>query len=271
MRLFLLLFFLLPLFSSAQVGFTSSNLPIVIINTNGQYIQDEPKITAQMQVIYNGPGVRNNLSDPPQHFNGLIGIEQRGSSSADLSDKKPYAVEIRDTEGNDMDFPLLGMPEESDWAFIAPYSDKTLLRDALIYELARRIMPWAPRTRFVELILNGKYEGVYTVTERIKRGNDRVDISKLEPEEISGNDLTGGYIVKIDKIEGTPSPNWVSPYPVAANAWQRTIWQLHYPNAEDAQPEQVNYIQSWITGFEAATFGPDFADPEKGFRKYVDV
>ena len=271
MRLFFPLLFLFPLFSSAQAGLTSSNLPIVIINTNGQYIPDEPKVTAQMQVIYNGPGVRNNLSDPPQHFNGLIGIEMRGSSSSDLSEKKPYAVEIRDTEGNDLDFPLLGMPEESDWAFIAPYSDKTLLRDALIYELARRIMPWAPRTRFVELILNGKYEGVYTVTERIKRGSDRVDISNLEPDETAGNDLTGGYIVKIDKIEGTPSPNWISPYPVAANAWQRTTWQLHYPKAEDAQPEQVNYIQSWITQFESATFGPDFADPEKGFRKYVDV
>ncbi|MCB0575455.1 MAG: hypothetical protein KDC61_12925, partial [Saprospiraceae bacterium] len=56
----------LPAFSAAQVNFQSSDLPIVLITTpNGAPIPDEPKITAQMKVIYNGPGQVNHLSDPP--------------------------------------------------------------------------------------------------------------------------------------------------------------------------------------------------------------
>ena len=83
----LLLFF--PCIAFSQVNFQSSNLPIVVITTpNGQAIPDEPKITAQMQVIDNGAGLINHLSDPPNGYNGLIGIERRGSSSQDLSDKK---------------------------------------------------------------------------------------------------------------------------------------------------------------------------------------
>lgn len=272
MKIFRILLACLPLVVSAQVTFTSSNLPIVIINTNGLAIPVEPKITAQMQVINNGPGVRNYLTDPPSDFNGLIGIERRGSTSDFFSDKKPYSVETRDLQGEDLDFPLLGLPAESDWAFIAPYNDKTLVRDALMYELARRIMPWAPRTRFVEMVINGQYEGIYVVTEKIKRGKDRVDIAKLKASDIDGDSLTGGYLLKIDKTTGgEPGAQWVSPYPPSPGASQQTLWQVQYPKSEDIQPEQRNYINNWINGFEAAVNAPTFADTAIGYPKYVDV
>jgi hypothetical protein len=271
MKAFRLLFACLPAFAVAQVNFVSSNLPIVLINTNGQEIPLEPKITAQMQVLSNGPNVRNDLTDQPADYNGLVGIERRGSASDFFSEKKPYAIELRDIDGNDTDFPLLGMPEESDWAFLAPYNDKSLVRDALILELARRIMPWAPRTRFVEMVLNGKYEGIYLAAEKIKRGKDRVDISKLKPTDLAGDSLTGGYILKIDKTTGAPSAQWQSPYPPYAGAWQRTLWQVHYPKLEDIQPQQVQYISSWINNFEAVMNTQQFADTATGYPKYLDV
>lgn len=270
MKFIRLLFWLSPLSVVAQ-SLSSSNLPIVVINTSGQEIPDEPKITAQMQVRYKGPGQRNNLSDPPDHYNGLIGIERRGSTSDFFSDKKPYSVELRDLEGEDQDFPLLGMPAEADWAFIAPYNDKSLIRDALLYDLARRIMPWAPRTRFVELILNGQYEGIYMVTERIKRGKDRVDVAKLKATDTAGEAVTGGYILKIDKAEGSVAAAWGSPFPSMPGSWQSTLWQVHYPKQEDIQPAQFDYIQDWITEFETVMSGPDFADPQTGYPKYLDV
>lgn len=272
MKILRILFACLPLLVSAQTTFTSSNLPIVIINTNGQGIPVEPKITAQMQVINNGPGVRNYVTDPPNDYNGLIGIERRGSTSDFFSDKKPYSVETRDAQGEDLDVPLLGLPEESDWAFIAPYNDKTLVRDALMYELARRIMPWAPRTRFVEMVINGQYEGIYVVTEKIKRGKDRVDIAKLKTSDIAGDSLTGGYLLKIDKTTGgEPGALWASPYPPFPGGLQQTLWQVQYPKSEDIQPEQRNYINNWINGFEAAVNAPTFADTAIGYPKYVDV
>ena len=265
------LLFLLPFTALAQVNFVSSNLPIVLLNTFGQSITDEPKITAQMQVIDNGPGQINHLSDPPNHFNGSIGIEFRGSTSYLFSDKKPYSIEIRDADGNDQDFPLLGMPENSDWAFLAPFSDKSLVRDAFMLGLARDVMPWASRTRFVELVLNGQYNGIYLVTEKIKRDKDRVDVSKLKPEDLAGDSITGGYILKIDKTSGAANEGWTSPYRHIPGAWQTTLWQVEYPKPDDLQPAQKAYIQQWITGFEAAMFSPNFADTATGYPKYLDV
>ena len=271
MRYFPLLFVYLPFFAAAQVNFSSSNLPIVLIGTNGQEIPEEPKITAQMQVLYNGPGIRNYLTDQPKDYNGLIGIERRGSTSDFFSDKKPYSIETRDTEGKDFDFPLLGMPAESDWALLAPYNDKSLVREALMYELAGKIMPWAPRMRFVELVLNGEYQGIYLAAEKIKRGKNRVDVRKLKSTDLAGDSLTGGYILKIDKTTGGGAANWVSLYPPFPGAWQNTLWQVHYPKLEDIKPAQWYYINNWIDSFEQVMYSNNFADTTFGYPKLIDV
>lgn len=272
MKKVLFLLVALPLLAGAQVSFQSSNLPIVLITTtNGQQIPDEPKISAQMKVIYNGPGQINQVTDLPNEYNGAVGIEIRGSTSQDLSDKKPYAVETRDADGKGLDVPLLGMPEESDWAFIAPFSDKSLLRDALAFELARRTMTWAPRSRFVELVLNGAYQGVYVITEKIKRDKNRVDISKLTATDLAGDSLTGGYILKLDKPTGALADGWTSPYPAQTGGWQSTYYQYHYPKPEDIQPEQKQYIRNWVTDFEALMKSPQYADTVAGYPKYIDI
>lgn len=272
MKKTLILLLFCPFAAIGQVILQSSDLPIVVITTNnGEPIPDEPKITAQMKVMDKGPGQLNFVSDPPNGYNGFIGVERRGSSSQDLSDKKPFAVEIRDANGDDLDVPLLGMPAEADWVFIAPFNDKSLIRDALALELARRIMPWAPRTRFVELIINGEYLGIYLVTEKIKRGKDRVDISKLTETDITGDDVTGGYIIKMDKSTGSQVDGWVSPYPAQAGSWQSTYYQYHYPKPEDIQPAQKQYIEDWITEFENIMASPDYMDTANGYSKYLDV
>ncbi|HRI59175.1 MAG TPA: CotH kinase family protein, partial [Saprospiraceae bacterium] len=266
----LLLFY--PFVAFGQVNFSSSDLPIVVITTpNGQPIPDEPKITAQMKVIDNGVGQVNHLSDPANGYDGFIGIERRGSSSQDLSDKKPFAVETRDANGDDLDVPLLGMPAEADWVFIAPFNDKSLVRDAFTHEVARRILPWSPRTRFVEVMLNGNYQGIYLVTEKIKRDKDRVDISKLTETDSTGDDLTGGYIIKMDKPTGAQVQGWWSPYPAQAGSWQSTFYQYHYPSPEDVQPAQRQYIEDWMTAFEDLMASPQYADTVNGYSKYIDV
>lgn len=262
---------LLPLALRAQVNLTSSNLPIILITSDSLVIPDEPKITATMQVIDQGPGQLNHPTDPPNDYVGYIGIERRGSSSQDLSDKKPYAVETRNADGSDRKFPLLGMPEEADWAFLAPFNDKSLVRDALMLELAREIMPWAARTRFVELVLNGQYQGIYMVTEKIKRDANRVNIDKLKSNDLGGDTLTGGYIIKLDKLTGATIDGWTSPYPPIAGTPQVTYYQYDYPKPENITPEQKQYIQQWMTDFEVMAKGFDFNDTLIGYPEYLDV
>jgi len=68
-------FIILTINNSFSQTFTSSNLPIIVINTNGQVIPDEPKITADMGIIFNAGNARNNMTDPFNHYNGKIGID----------------------------------------------------------------------------------------------------------------------------------------------------------------------------------------------------
>ena len=200
--LFLFSFVLNFYCATAQVTFTSSNLPIVIINTGGKTIVDEPRISADMGIIWNGAGKRNALSDPMNNFNGKIGIEIRGSSSQQFP-KKSYGLETKNSSQVTTDYPLLDMPAENDWVLYAPYSDKTMIRDVFTYTLDAKLGHWSPRCRFVELFLNGNYEGVYVLMEKIKRNKNRVEIAKLKNTDTSGEDLTGGYIIKIDKTTGS--------------------------------------------------------------------
>ena len=205
------IFFLFWIGTIQGQAFTESDLPIIMIQTGGKVITDEPKITADMKIMYNGPGKINKVTDPPLHYNGKIGIELRGSSSMDFP-KKPFGFETREDNGENRNVSLLGMPAENDWILNASYNDKTLMRDALAYLIAGKFMNYAPRVRHVELIINNQYQGVYILTEKIKRDKNRVDISDMDVNDNEGNALTGGYIFKIDKETGSNSGSgWVSP------------------------------------------------------------
>ncbi len=250
--------------------FQSSNLPIVIIDTYGQEIPDEPKILARMGIIDNGEGHRNNLNDPRNNYDGPIGIEVRGSTTQWFP-KKQYAVETRDHSGNDSTVSLLGFPPEEDWILYAPYSDKSLMRNVLAYKLSNDLGRYASRTRFCELVLNGSYEGVYVLMEKIKRDRNRVNISKLLPTDIAGDAVTGGYIIKIDKPDGAKNDGWESPFLPYPGAWQRIYYQYHYPDQDEIAPAQKSYIRTFMTAFETVMSGPWFADPENGSARYIDV
>ncbi len=252
-----------------QVSFESSNLPIVVINTQGQTIPDEPKIMADMGIIYNGPGERNYLSDAFNEYEGKIGIEIRGSSSQ-MFPKKQYAVETRLADGENNNVSLLGLPAENDWILHAPYTDKTFLRNVLAYHLSNEIGRYASRTRFCEVVLNGDYQGVYVLMEKIKRDKNRVDISKLEPDEISGDDLTGGYMIKIDKTEGAHTDGWYSIFPPYKGSDRKIFYQYHEPKADEIVPGQEEYIQDYIYAFELKMFSPEFNDPDSGYMQLIN-
>jgi len=256
----------------AQDNF-SSTLPIIVINTQGTEIEDEPKITARMGVIDNGEGERNALNDDFNGYDGFIGIERRGSSSQGFP-KVGYGLETRLADGTDNQVELLGFPVEEDFVLHGPYSDKSLIRNALAYHLASQLMPYAPRIRIVELVLNGDYRGVYLFTEKIKRDRNRVGVKKLSPGDVSGNELTGGYILKLDKFTGEDTDFPIlfeSNFNADTEADQTIRFLYHYPKPADINGQQRAYIESWMHNFEEVLAGDRFLDPDDGYRQYVDL
>jgi hypothetical protein len=248
-----------------------SSLPLIVIETMGQTIMDEPKIDARLKVIDNKPASVNNQFQHGTDYEGSIGIEIRGQSSQ-MFPKKSYSIELHSEIGSDTTAALLGMPAEEDWVLYAPYSDKTMLRNALTFHLGSRMGGWQPKYRFCELYLNGDYNGIYVLTESIKRDSNRVDISKLKPDEISGDDLTGGYIVKVDKLYGLGPDEYfqISPSVHFQNS-ENYVFTYVYPKYNEIVTAQKDYIRKYLTDTENGLNGESFSDPVTGFRKYLDV
>jgi hypothetical protein len=250
---------------SAQVP-SSSNLPLIVINTNGQTIVDEPKITADMGIIYNGAGVRNNATDPFNHYNGKIGIEIRGQSSQQFP-MKSYSIELWDNAGNGINRSLFGLPSESDWVLYAPYNEKTLMHNFLAYTMSREMGHWAANCRYVEVIINGDYKGIYVFMEKIKRNSGRVNITKLNATDVTGDAVTGGYIFSIDK----EADGWYSAIRPRFSGNNQTIrYSYVTPKITAIVPEQRNYIKSYVDSFETALNGLQYQDKQTGWRKFAD-
>lgn len=162
---------------------------MVHLDTFGAVIPDEPKIPASMRI-----------DDATFPFEGPVGVELRGNSSQAVP-KKQYAITLRDQNGGDVDASLLGLPAEEDWILFAPYSDRSALRNVFAYTLAREIGWYASRHAWCELTVNGVYQGLYILLEKIKRDKHRLDIAKLDERDNAGDSVTGGYILKFDKVD----------------------------------------------------------------------
>lgn len=255
---------------------------VIRIETGGTDIGYETKIPAFMDVLQNGEVVQQLK----------VGIEIRGATSAGF-EKRSYAIEVRDSYGTASDSEVLGLPSENDWILYAPYTDKTLLNNYLAYAWSRQIGQYAVRTKWVEVQVNGQYEGVYLFMEKIKRDQDRVNIQKLTPQDNAADAVTGGYILKIDKAVGeAPSGGWpdatyLEPYSFRSDfatdgfllgypafngkQGEETYFIYSYPKPEDITPTQKAYISSYIRNFEDALTNEDFTGPDRPYMDYIDV
>lgn len=248
-----------------EPGPSQQGVPLIEINTSGN-IPDDPKIRATIKITEKGTVT----------YQGIIGIELRGASSQSF-DKKSYGVETWDSNGEDINVSLLGMPEEEDWILHGPYSDKSLMRNKLIYELSNDMERYASRAQFVELTINNAYKGVYVFMEKLKRNKDRIAINKLKEDENTGEDLTGGYILKIDKTAGNNAGSGYNDQnsfssehkPRFSDSSIKFLYE--YPDAEEITDQQKEYISTYIRNFENALASDDFKDPVTGYQAYIDV
>lgn len=247
---------------------SSSNLPIILIQTNGLTIPNEPKITASMKIIANANGIINQVTDPANAYDGKIGIEIRGASSQFMP-QTPYAIETRDDAGQERDISLFGMPKESDWCLIPNYNDKAFSRNPLSFHLFNQMGQYAPRTQLVEVVVNNEYKGIYLFCERIKRDNDRVNIQKADPTALSGNALSGGYIFKIDYSSGFD--NWTSKFTPFAAPNVAINYVFHYPKAVDLSQAQRGYMKKYMDNAETVLHSALSNDTVQGYRRYFDT
>lgn len=254
-------------------------IPYISIDTRGNYIIDDPKISADMSIWYSNTNILNNP----------IGVEFRGSSSQIEFNKKSYGIELRDQFNMDTALVLLDLPKEEDWALIGPFSDKTMLRNIIPYQLANEMQYYAPKTKVVELGINNIYQGIYVLTEKIKRDKNRVNISKLEPNDNTANVISGGYILKIDKATGEggdnfsyePNFSFRSDYdtkgevlaypPYDFKRSEETYFIYEYPKATAITNPQKNYIQEYIANFEQALIEEDFITENRTYFDYIDI
>jgi hypothetical protein len=234
-----------------QIAVDSSLFPIVVINTNGYGVPyEDSTFKAKMGIIYNNERKYNRLKDTFNNYNGYISIKIHGQSSADFP-KKSFSVETEDSLGNNNNVPIMGMPAENDWILSAQFTDKSIIRNEFTFYLGRRQGHYETRTRYCEFILDGEFLGLYIMTEKIKRDSNRVNIAKLKTTDITGTDVTGGYIMKYDK------PN-------------NAVLQVTYPKEEDIQPQQTNYINQYLTSYYNALNSAKFLDPDLGYKRYMD-
>lgn len=248
--LVILSFLLIPLLSFAQI-LTDSNLPIVVINTDGGVtIPDEPKVLATMKIIWHQDGSRNYLTDVNNHeflnYDGRIGIERRGSSSQNNFQKKPYGLTtLQSDDVTNNNVSILGMPKENDWVLNSLAYDQTGMRDFLSYELSERLGQYASRRVYCEVVVNGDYKGLYVFMEKIKVDDNRVNIEKMDATCNSHPEVTGGYITKSDKTTGGDPVAWQMQETGSGGWWPSYVDFIHhYPKPENVTSTQNNYIKN---------------------------
>lgn len=272
-----------------NVEFSSSNLPIVIIQTDSPTLTNREKSGGTMKIIDNGTK-RNKLTDKANGYDGNIRIKLRGNSSL-FFDQKRFTLETVTPEGKANNVELLGMPADNDWVLLAPFNDISMMRDPFAFDLWNEMGHWAPRNRYCEVVMNGHYIGVYILCEKIKQSDNRLSIAKLKKTDTSGLELTGGYIVRIDPPdEGEKSfqsdvPGIITNGSMggfgggflgggfgAGFGGRATVtWTYYYPKSDKITPEQEKYICDYIKTTEKVIQSDYFANPERGYAKYIDV
>lgn len=253
---------------SSSLSDFSSDLPLVIINQYDTEITDGDRTPAAISFFDLNESGRSQLSGKSALQSRMV-INKRGSSSLDFP-KNMFGFHLRDEDDTNRSEGLLGLPPDHNWILYAPYTDMTLMRNAVSYQLSEDMGYYAPRTQFVELYLHsGKgvvsqnhYHGVYMLVERIKWSEHRVNIEQITPGDNSEPEISGGYIIAKDRL---------GPVESGFRTRKGTLLANIRPNEEDITQQQKNWIRNYMSDFEEALFGSSFDDPDIGYEAFINT
>ena len=186
----------------------------------------------------------------------------RGNASM-AHPKKPYRIKFdasrRIFKNSDMRSPA----KAKKWTLINNYSDKTLMRNLVAFEIARRMgMEYVPWSKPVDVVVNGEYRGCYQLTDQISVDPNRVDITEMMPSDTEGEFLTGGYLLELDGY-ASKEVSWFTS--IAGNPIT-----VKSPDEDDITAEQMQYIRQTFNQMEVRILASNFADPQIGFRTRLD-
>lgn len=244
------------------------NLPIVVINTDGENLKRADTINGNIQ-IYNSKSGINKLTDIPQTVS-RASFKIRGNSSSKYP-KKQFSIKLLNKKGNEKEESILGMPKDSEWILNAPFADKSLMRNYLALNTSNKIMGYASKVKFCEVfIVTDKgleikpkdYQGVYVMIEKINRGEDRVDIKKT----IDNMDETSFIIAKDRQKSGEIG---LKTYGLETSIYNHGF-NVKYPK-KDLTPGKYQYIQKYLSEFERMLYSDKFNDPAIGYNKFINV
>ncbi len=218
-----------------------TGLPIVFVETENRYVNPNKEIYVSGNIHI------SSTFEYPEEFDATLQFKGRGNATWGYP-KKPYRIKL------DKKASLFGMPKDKSWVLLASYCDKSLMRAGIQFALSRILdMPWTSRMQYVELVLNGQYQGNYILCEHVKTSVNRVSVEE------------DGYMIEHDN------------YYKQEAVWFETSlkgygYSFKTPDPDDGiSEEQINYIKEYVDKFEAALYGSDYSDAAEGYRKYIDV
>ena len=245
-----------------DLGEFSTTLPVVYMNTKGQQVLKENVIWGNIALL-DGNGEEQSVFSVPNSIYRAT-IKYRGASSYSKFDKKQYRIKFyKNKKDSAKEVSLAGMGANSEWVLNGPYLDKTLIRNKLVYDLARELNGWAPDTRFVELFVDGEYQGVYLAVEPVTNGESRLRLAEFGL--LSGETA---YIVNRDRIDtgSEEIDTWGK-----TNGYTYNALYIRYPSKNKITEKQKEYIQKDISEFEQALYGKNFSDKRIGYQAYIDM
>lgn len=226
------------------------NIPVIRITTKNSAPIVDKKNYVDGSITISDPEL---LYSDVAEFKADMGIRGRGNSTWSFP-KKPWKVKLDEKAS------LLGMPADKEWALLANYADRTLIRNIVAMKLSEICgFSWTPRMRSVEVYLNGKYQGVYTLCEHKKVSKDRVDIDLVGEDDNTGDAVTGGYYLEIEEQQDETTCWWTS-----------MGVPMMFSDPEVPTQQQLAYVKGLFESFEQALWARDYSE-ETGYPKYIDV
>jgi len=252
---------------------TAETLPVLDLNTDGAapIVSKEDYIKGSFAL--SGAGLTT--------ASGTLEVRGRGNSTW-VWPKKPYRLKLTASTS------LLGMPASKHWVLLANHADKTLMRNDIAFMFSNSVgLEYTVRNQYVELNLNGVYQGVYQLAEHIRVDKNRVNIPELKVGDTAADKISGGYLIEVDFRHSSWWCQYNTGDSFCVNG-ENTLLKTDYciesahgmqpfcvdtPDSlvDDAWIAQRNYITSYIQNTEAALFGPDFKDANNGYAAYLDV
>ena len=244
----------------APLQTTSTGLPTIHVNTNEGHAVDSKDVWFEAQFsMTGGPGCTAVTSS-------LTRVRGRGNTTWER-EKKPYNINL------DKKIDLCGMGGSKKWALLANDFDPALMRTEASMYFGSKLtgMPWTPKTRPVDVFINGEFLGSYTLIERVTTATNRVDIDELKDNQNGVNDgfpaVTGGYILEWDHRARGDHNVFVGD----GSGWVAIKEPEDEDDGSGITPAQIAYVDQYLDEVDAAMFSDDFEDDAVGWKKYIDV